>query len=304
MERHLLGGTLAIATALVWSAAVIFYKKAERVPPLAVNLLKNLVALLLLVPTAGALGGAVEGLRACSSADAAILALSGFLGIALGDTLFFWSLRLAGAGLVSIADSTYVPFIFLFSWALLGERLLPVQYAGAALIFAAVLLASGHEPPPGRTRGQIVLGIALCVLDMALMTFGIVIAKPAIERTPLAVSTGIRVASGTASLALGIALLPGRRVLFGALRPSREWRALLPASLLGYASLLLWMGGFQNTYASVAGVLNQTSSVFTILFAAWFLREPLTRRKSIALLAALAGVALVMAPGLLEEALR
>ncbi len=304
MDGHLLGASFAISSALIWAFAIVLYKKGDRVPPPAVNLTKNLVALLLLIPTILAAEGGFSIFGKCSPADLAILSVSGFIGITLADTLFFYSLKLAGAGLVSIADAAYAPFIFLFSALILGERLLAAQYAGAALIVIAVGAASRHEPPPDRTRGQVLLGVLLCVLSMAIMTFGIVIAKPAIERTPLFSSTAIRVAAGTAFLIPAMAAFPQRREVFAALRPSSHFRAIVPASILGYIALIFWMGGFQKTYASLAGALNQTSSVFTIALAAWFLKEPLTRRKLAALAAALAGVALVMIPAALEEAAR
>ena len=92
-----------------------------------------------------------------------ILILSGFLGITLADTLFFYSLNLVGVGLVSIVDCLYSPFIILFSWLILLERLTLLQYLGAGMILLAVYITSGHAPPKDRTRGQLILGIFLGV---------------------------------------------------------------------------------------------------------------------------------------------
>ena len=147
-----------------------------------------------------------------------------------------------------------------------------------------------------------ILGVLLGTLSMALMAFGIVSAKPVIERTPLVGSTIIRVAAGTALLLPVLAASPRRRAILGAFRPSRAWKAILPGSFLGaYLSLLFWMGGFKNTYASVAGILNQTSTIFALILAALFLKEALTRRKVVAVTLALAGVVLVMLPSVLRD---
>lgn len=296
MEGHLLGGTCALGAALVWAFAMILFKRCgEQVPPLALNLFKNTLAVLLLAGTMLCMDGGFGVLRAYSAGDLFILALSGFLGIAVADTLFFYSLNLVGVSLVSIVDCLYTPFIVFFSWILLSERLVPLQYAGAVLILLAVAITTRHEPPEGRTRGQLLLGIFLGVVNMALMTLGIVIAKPVIEKTPLVASTAVRMAAGSLVLALLLPLLPGGRALFRVFRPSSSWKTAIPGSVLGaYLALILWMEGFKETYASVAGILNQTSTVFAIVLAALLLEERITLRKAVAVVLALAGVVLVM----------
>ena len=303
MEGHLLGGACALAAALVWAFAMILFKHSgEKVPPLSLNLFKNTLAVPLLAGTLLFMDGGFGVLRAYTVEDLLILTLSGFLGITLGDTLFFYSLNLVGVSLVSIVDCLYTPFILFFSWILLGERLVPLQYGGAVLILLAVALTTGHEPPEGRTRRQLLLGLFLGVLDMGVMTLGIVIAKPVIEKTPLVATTAVRLAAGSLILALVLPFLPGGRALFRVFRPSSSWKSAIPASILGtYLALLLWMEGFKDTYASVAGILNQTSTVFAILLATLLLRERITPRKALAVALAMAGVVLVMGHALWTE---
>jgi drug/metabolite transporter (DMT)-like permease len=303
MQNHLLGGTFALLAAISWANAMILFKHGgARVPPMALNLFKNVVSLMFLVPTLWLLEGGLEAFEAYSVADVGILVLSGFLGITVADTLFFYSLNLVGVGIVSIVDCLYMPFMILFSWLLLAEQLTAVQYMGAGAILFAVYVTSQHEPPRDRTHAQLVLGIVLGVLDMALMTFGIVIAKPIIERTPLIGSTIIRVAAGALFLCVVFPALPRTGALRAAFRPSRAWWVTVPGSFLGaYLALVFWMGGFKNTYASVAGTLNQTASIFALILAALLLKEPLTRRKVVAVVLALAGMGLVMLPELMRE---
>ncbi|MBK8068308.1 MAG: DMT family transporter [Rhodanobacteraceae bacterium] len=66
---------------------------------------------------------------------------------------------------------------------------------------------------------------------------------------------------------------------------SLPWTLLIVAALLGqYVSMLLWLAGYKYTSASIASILNETASIFILLFAWIWLKEPLSRRK-------LAGVA-------------
>jgi drug/metabolite transporter (DMT)-like permease len=53
--------------------------------------------------------------------------------------------------------------------------------------------------------------------------------------------------------------------------------------------MLLWLGGFKWALASTASVLNQLSSVFTIVLARVFLAEPLSRRRAVGGAVAVAG---------------
>lgn len=296
MENHLLGSTFALLAALVWAFAVILFKvSGEKVQPLALNLFKNTVALILLALTLCALQDGFDALAQCSAKDLWILAFSGFLGITLADTLFFYSLNLIGVGIVSIVDTLYSPFIILFSWMLLSEQMTPVQYLGAGLVITAVLITTRMKPPSNRTRGQLLAGIAIGVVNMGLMGLGIVIAKPVLETIPIVWGTTIRLAAGTAALFLIILATPQRKALLSAFRPSKNWKMTVPGSILGaYLACMLWIGGFKYTEASVAGILNQTSTVLSIFLAVIILKETLTRRKILAMILAMAGIVLVM----------
>ena len=68
---------------------------------------------------------------------------------------------------------------------------------------------------------------------------------------------------------------------------SALWRLLM-------ILLLLWLGGFKWALASTAAVLNQLSTVSTILFARIFLGEGITPRRGLGALAAVIGAVAVI----------
>jgi drug/metabolite transporter (DMT)-like permease len=305
MTQQIVGQTCAILTALTWAFALIFFKlSGERIPPMALNLFKNVVGLVLLIATVLVLWalGLEEGLVLFEKHPAReiwILLISGFIGIALADTVFFHALNLTGVGIVAIVDCLYSPSIILFSFFMLSERLGRFQWVGAAMILAAVLVSSRLAPPRHRTRGQLIGGVLLGASSMAMMGFGIVLAKPVLNTFPLIWATIIRMVAGTVSLAAVGMFLPEGLSLYSVFRPSRVWKWCIPGSILGaYASLVCWMAGFKYIEASVAGVLNQTSSIFAIVLATVILKESFDRRKLLAVTLALGGVVLVaMNPG-------
>ncbi len=306
MGTEAFGEFCALMAALTWACALVLFKRTgETVPPLPLSLFKNIIALILLGVTLLIFPHGVEILGQFPPGDFAILLLSGLLGIALADTIFFYALNLVGVGIISIVDCLYSPMIILFSFLILSEELTVFHFIGIALILAAVSLASRHAPPVNRTRGQIILGVLLGAVALALMTFGIVIAKPVLDMNdfPLIWATAIRLLVGTVALALLAFLLPGRKKLLSVFRPSRVWRISIPASVLGtYVALLFWMAGFKYAKASIAGILSQTSIIFAIILASVILKEEFTRRKLMAVVLAVVGVLVVTLHGQLAEA--
>lgn len=288
-----MGNLYALLTAFVWAGAVILLKRAgDEIPPFALNFFRVVISTTLFVPTVLLAGQA--GWRPVAATDVPLLFASGIIAIAISDTLFHASLNLIGAGISSIVDCLYPPFAVLFAWTLLGERLSGRQFLGMALVLGGVLAAARHAPPPGATRRRILLGSLLGVLAMAALAFGIVIAKPALEHSPVLWATATRQVG--CLLVLGpIALAsPCRREIFRLFRPSRIWRFALPGAVLGsYVSLILWIAGMKYTKVGVAAILNQSSVIYILFLAALFLGEPFTRRKAVASALALAGIILV-----------
>jgi len=65
-----------------------------------------------------------------------------------------------------------------------------------------------------------------------------------------------------------------------------------------YLSTILWMGGMKFTKASVAGALNQTANIFIFIFAAIFLKEPITKVRLLAIILAIGGAFMVFFGGI------
>jgi drug/metabolite transporter (DMT)-like permease len=295
MAADTLGQICALLAALTWACALVLFKRSgEQVPPMALNIFKNVIGLALLAATLAVQRDGFATLRSVPRADLYLLAISGFIGIALADTIFFYSLNLIGVGIVSIVDCLYSPSTIFFAWLLIGESLSPQQSVGAALILAGVLVSTRHEPPPNRTRGAMLLGILLCGTAVALMGLGIVLAKLVLPHFPLLWATTVRLLAGTVALALFITATPARAALWSVFRPSPAWTTAVPASILStYLCLLFWVAGFKYTDASIAAVLNQTSTIFALVLAAMVLKEQLTVRKLAALALAMSGVVMV-----------
>ena len=287
------GELCALATALVWAFSIILFKKSgESVHPIALNTFKSTLAMMLLLPTLLVWGDSL--LYAAPAKDYALLLLSGAIGIAVADSMFFHSLNLLGAGLSAIVDCLYSPFIILLSVSFLGERLGWVQIAGVCMIISAVLTATGVNGRGTVTRRTLVRGAVWGALAMATMAVGIVMVKPVLDRSPLLWATEIRLIGGCLGLYVQLFFHKRSGPILRSLLTTASWKYTVLGSFLGaYVAMVLWIGGMKYTQASTAAALNQTSNVFVFLFAALFLKEKITLLRLAAIFTAVIGVFLV-----------
>ena len=288
-----LGEVMALATAITWAFAVILFKKSgEKVHPIGLNQFKNLLALLLLIPTMLIMSRSF--LPSASVTDYAVLLASGALGIGLADTLFFHSLNILGAGRSAIVDCLYSPFIIGLSLVWLGESLGIVQGIGAILIISAVLTISGEKDTTSIDRKQLLLGIVWGALAMATMAVGIVMAKPVLDRSDLLWVTLTRLVGGISVLFVYLLLHPSRRAIVqSVIVASHRSYTFLGSFIGGYVAMIMWLAGMKFTQASVAAALNQTSAIFIFIFAALFLKERITVIRVVAISIGIAGAVMV-----------
>ncbi|MEA5444167.1 DMT family transporter, partial [Cyanobium gracile] len=173
----------ALAAAFCWAFASLLWRRLPTSLSAArLNLLKNLLAVALLLPLALALPWQLAP-RALL-----LLALSGVLGIALGDTLFFAALRRLGTRRTLTIDAGGPAVTSLAGVALLGEVPRPAQWLGIALITLAVLLVvqqrapgedglEGGLPADGEGEGSDGTGVALALGALACGSGGALLAR-------------------------------------------------------------------------------------------------------------------------------
>jgi drug/metabolite transporter (DMT)-like permease len=300
--RVLLGDVLSVACAVFWSCAtVLFRKSGERIPPVALNVFKNAVAFVLFAVTLPVVG--VPFLPAAHPAgDWLVLLASGAVGIGIADTLFFACLNRLGAGGSAVVTCLYPAFTVLAAFAWLGEPIGPSLLLGGGLMIAAILVGT-WEPRAPRTpaeRRQVTEGVIHGTLSVLFMAVAIVYAKPVLDRGNPWWTTTVRILGGVVFLGVQGLLPRHRAAVARAFRPDASWRVSVLGAFLGsYVAMILWIVGMTWTHVSTASVLNQTSTIFTLVLGVLFLRERLTLRKAAAVVLAFAGTAIVFlwAPG-------
>jgi drug/metabolite transporter (DMT)-like permease len=291
----MLGSIFSLCAAFFWAVSVILFKKSGEVySPMALNIYKSFVALILLSITMLILG--IPFFPDKPLNDWLLLALSGFFGITLADLFFFIALDRLGASLTAIVECLYLPSVIFFSFIILGENLNLGAIIGGILVLSAVYVGSKKSKNEKALKIKAsVSGIIIGCFSMVFLAIGIVMIKELLEHTDVFWAVLVRVVAGTISL-LAIALIhPRRNQYLAELKFSKAWFIVLPASISGnYLALLFWMAGMKYTTASQAAILNQMSTIFIFILAAIFLKEKITMNKTIAIILALAGACLTI----------
>ena len=289
---QIIGITCSIAAALFWSVAIILFKKSgDHFSPMALNLFKCTVTLVLLILTLLLCG--IDFFPDKPAYDWVMFCVSGLLGIALADTLFFIALSRLGAGMTAIVDCLYLPIVIFISFIFLDEILGIKGLFGATLVFIAIFVGSASKKGITVTGIDFFVGIILGILAIALIAGSIVMLKRLLEDTNVLWASFARVLAGTIGLYLVVLLSPGRKKLLAELYPSKTWFSALPASVAGnYIAMIAWLAGMKYTMVSVAAVLNQLSTVFIFILAAIFLKEPVTLPRVSATILAVSGAIL------------
>ncbi|MGX5201736.1 DMT family transporter [Aliikangiella sp. IMCC44632] len=288
------GEIYALASAVVWAFAVIMYTRiGDHMPAFELNLAKNSLGLVLVTLTA--LAFEWMQLPAMPAQDWFIIIFSGVIGIAIADTLYMKALNTIGAASTGIIAALYSPFVILLSIIYLNETLNLIQILGLLLVFGGVILVSlvkHFKVIPAALKFK---GIGYGVLSVFLTALGVVIVKPVLEQQPFFWTTATRILAGVVAMIVYANIIGAWQKTIAEYKKPHNWFAIGIASFLGaYLAMSLWLAGYKYADASIAAILNETTSIFIVLLAWLILKEPLNAKKILGIILALSGVTLVV----------
>ena len=266
----LMGESACLLAAMLWAVAVVLFRG-----PIAtwgarsVNLLKCLFATAALALTVLLVGG-FGSLAAAPPRALWLLALSGFVGLTVGDTALFAAVGRIGAHRTLLLQTLAPVFAGLLA-ATLGERLSAAQLTGGAVVLAGAAMVVGADARAGvRSAVRVTsVGLGVAVLAAFGQGVGVVIAKAGMETVPVVGATLVRLAAGTVGM-LAVTARAGSltRLARTVHEPTMLRRAGL-ATLLGtYTAMLLAMLGIALAPATVAAVLLSTTPIFALVVEA------------------------------------
>lgn len=288
MQDQTFGMICSVGAALFWSISVILFRKSgEKISPLPLSFFKSLIAVVLLIPTLVVMNG--NFIPDASINDWLLITVSGLIGTALADALFFASLYRVGASFSAIISCFYLPCVIILSYLFLDETLGIKGKIGGSLVLTALIISSLHGKRQNIERKSLITGLIYGLISVLVMTVGIIMIKNVLIRSDIIWATLIRTGAALIGISIVFLIHPQRKKMLVEILPSPAWKWAVPGSVGNYLALLVWLAGMKYTRVSLAAILNQLSTIFIFLLAAFFLKEKITPAKSIAVILALSG---------------
>ena len=291
MDERAIGIVAALASAASWALGSILFKKlGDQLSPIALTFAKGVTGSVFLALPLGS-----SGFRAIEAPELMMLTLSGLLGIAIGDTLFFKALGSLGAQAVVVLLALGQVFTLILAVVWLGERLGAMEWFGIALVVSGVTLVlwmriSEH----GSSR---LVGAGWGLAAVACMAVSTIIAKEALATTDSVQAAFIRMLAGTIGIFLFAAPI---RQLFGQLRPLKQPRFaglfLVSVALVTFGGFWLSLFAIKNVDVAVANTLGSTEPLFVLPLAAWLSKETIKPAVMGGAILAVLGIFLLLRP--------
>ena len=256
------GAFASILAAILWAASFGIYRRfGEDISSFTLNLLKNSIALFFFF-----IAICVTRPEApLNSACWIYLALSGFIGIALGDTALFESLKFLGAR-----------FTIFIGYGFLGEDLTLFESLGILITLvsvAGVLYFDRHDENEENPlkKNFVTKGIVFGLISAVLNGVGVALARKGFSGTDALLGSGIRMAPALIGL-LVISTLQGKtqKSLTEIINVKHLPLLSVTAFFGGFVGILLASVGTIYLKAGLAATLTSSVPVWTFLIDRFF----------------------------------
>ncbi|MGE5619902.1 MAG: DMT family transporter [Sphingomonadaceae bacterium] len=293
----MIGELLALTSAFTWALVSVLLRVLQtRANALSLNAFRSLVAAIV---TAGVVvaTGRLEAVAHFSPSTVFILVASVLVGMGIGDTLYFYSLRLVGVVRGLILSNAYPVFAAIMAAAFLGERMSVGLLVGTMLVVFGValvlvpsrglLLKSTVEP--GK---NVRLGVALALAAALFWACATVLVRVGAQETDGVAATSLRLIA--ASVALMVASGLSRSGLQTPKYRGRQLLGILAAGVVTAATSVTFLLAVQYTGAAKTATLTSTAPLFGAPMSL-LMGERLTWQTLVGCVVSVVGIWLVMA---------
>ena len=294
----LLGEILSLGSAMTWGISVSLFKIiGNSVSPYILNPLKNTIGTILFVLTTLLISD-ISAVNSLSTNETLILALSGIIGITIADVLFLISLNILGTSKSAIINTIYSPMVIMLAYFILDESLTFADIVGGLMILLSILYLSFNQEKSNISNLN--KGLIIGILAYSLMALGIIIVKPILNRFSNSIEMQLwiiifRLIPGTLLSYVTMSFMMKKKEIILQLSNKKIWPIILLGSFLGtYVGFAMWVIGMAKTSASIASILNQTSTIFIAFFGWLILKETFSRKMMICFFISIIGAFIII----------
>jgi len=282
MSGSTLAALAALAASATWGLGSLLFARLLRdggASPNAANLYKNTLAAACFVAILAATGEQLP-----TGGDLLVLLLSGALGFAAGDTLYFAALPRAGVQTTAVVCQIHTPLVVLVDWMVYDDVLPARSLFCIPLVLVGVLLVVFDRGAASASQARRWSGIAMAASAATVMAVAVVLGGEAMDKQALWGGTVVRMAGGIAgSVAFGAILAAWRRSsgtqdaagplleLLAPWRDARLAKSLLVAAFFGsIIGLPLYHVALRDLPSGAAAALFATTPLFTLPLGFFF----------------------------------
>ncbi|GAK88099.1 Gll3359 protein [Vibrio ponticus] len=289
------GELSALSAAAVWAIATWIYGQfSHHFSALQLNIVKGVIASLmmaLVIPLTATIPDSIE------STHLLVLAVSGVIGIAIGDSAYFASLKRIGANKTLLLESLAPPLSGILALVFLGS-VLPIQsWLGVVITTVAVTFVILQPNNTGQSTVSW-SGIGFGLLASTCQATGVVISHYALVAGDLPPLLGAFIRLVVGVLAVVMIITFAEKQPFKQIEnhfkqlTQRAFLTLLLAIFVG-TFLALWLQQSALKYANpaIAQTIIATSPLFMLAICAFKGEKP-TMKSILGTLAAIAGISL------------
>lgn len=300
-----MGGAFAsLGSAMCWAcASLLFARLGKQTHPAAMNFLKCAIALLLMMGTMVAMGASPWPWQA-TTRELGLLAGSGLIGLALGDTAYFQALVRLGPRRTLLLSALVPVMTTLMGSLVLDEPITNSLLLGMTLTVGGVVWVIRERrlpaaPEPGglseaEIRQSEKIGLGFALLAALCQSSGQLLTRSASADLSAMELSIVRLAAGVVGIMVQLVILRKIAAVATPFRHSHPAITLLIATFLGtYCGVWLMNYGLQNLPVGVASTLNSTSPIFILPLSALVLGEKVSPRAIFGAIVAVAGIAVL-----------
>jgi drug/metabolite transporter (DMT)-like permease len=291
------GELAALTTAICWSFGTILFGYAgRRVGSFTINTIRITLAALLLVVGNLLIEGQILP-ASCDSNQLLILAISGIIGLTIGDGCYFKSLMILGPRISSLMTASAPIFAVIVAWVFLDQELGMLDLLGIALTLVGIswVILERNRSSFGAQAGPKALGYLLGICGSLAQAVALTMAKVGMgDNIPPLNASFVRMVSATIGIWI-IVFATGRLPsIRKALWDGKAMAAIGAAALIGpFFGVWLSLLSVQYTKIGIASTLMATTPLFIIPLVMIIHKERPSLRAIFGTAAAVGGVAIL-----------
>jgi len=290
-----LGIVFGLVSAFMWATTSLAIKaQSEAIHPTSFNAFRMAVGAVFAYAILPFFGG-WSALASIRTPTVLVLCVSSIAGIALADSMYFWSLTKIGASRAMPISGAYPMFTWALAVPLLGEAITARAMAGTLLVLSGIyLLSQLNERRDGTDPHDALPGTAAALGAAVLWAVSTTLLKAGLQEAPsVFVANAVRLPVGAVGAALVAHGQGGKRVWQGYTR-ARLPRLVALALYSSGVGMIAWPLTVSLAGAARAALILTAAPLIGVPLSAWFLHERVGRRAVAGMVLTLAGVWLIL----------